>query len=135
MNNKAMITRFFALCMLMLASSSPLQAQEGHPLAGTWQGEWGNGNLLTLTLEWNGKAIVGTTNPGPTATNISTVVLDSSTWTVSVTTDLKDDAGKTTHFSFSGKLDNIGSPTRSVQARWKNDSESGTFTLARQNGA
>ena len=77
MNNKTIITRFFALCMLMLASSSPLQAQEGHPLAGTWQGEWGNGNLLTLILEWNGKAIVGTTNPArlrPTSARLGSIL-------------------------------------------------------------
>jgi hypothetical protein len=130
-----MIKKLIGWCALMLTSTLPLQAQEGHPLVGTWQGEWGNDNFLTLIMQWDGKAISGTTNPGPTATDIGTVVLDSTTWTVTVTTDLKDDAGNTTHFTLTGKLDNIGSPVRSVQANWKTDSESGTFTLARQSGA
>ncbi len=69
--------KLFALFTLMIAGTMPLQAQEGHPLTGTWQGEWGNGNFLTLIMEWDGKAIVGTNNPGPSATDIGTVVLDS----------------------------------------------------------
>ena len=130
-----MLKKFFVSLALMLISTLPLQAQEGHPLSGTWQGEWGNGNFLTLIMTWDGKAIVGTTNPGPTATDIGSVVLDSGKWTVTITTDLKDDAGKVTKFTLSGKLDNIGSPMRTLQGSWKAGSDSGTMVLERQSGA
>lgn len=130
-----MLKRILVSLVLLLGSALPLQAQEGHPLVGTWQGEWGAGNFLTLIMTWDGQKIVGTTNPGPTATDISSVVLDSKTWTVTVTTDLKDDAGKVTKFVLSGKLDNIGSPLRVLQGRWENGSDRGDMKLARQSGA
>jgi len=53
-----------ALC----AAGAPVVAQEGHPLKGSWTGTWeGNtvhGNSVLLVLDWNGKAITGTVNPG-----------------------------------------------------------------------
>ena len=43
-------------------------AQEGHPLKGSWLGEWaGNtvhGDNILLILDWDGKAITGMINPG-----------------------------------------------------------------------
>src|SRR5690606_9411191 len=53
--------------LLALCLASAAGAQEGHPLVGTWQGEWGpnNANFLTLILYWDGKAISGIVNPGP----------------------------------------------------------------------
>ena len=47
----------------------PLLAQEGHPLTGTWAGDWGptitQRTHLTLVMNWDGKNISGTINPGP----------------------------------------------------------------------
>jgi len=129
-----MYTRLFALLMLLLTSSTSLHAQEGHPLVGTWQGEW-DGNFLTLIMNWDGTTISGMANPGPTSTTLESVVLDSSTWSVTITTDLKDDKGNTIHFTATGALDNIGSPVRTVQGTWRTDSSSGAFTLTRQSGA
>jgi len=131
-----MITRLKQLfALLLLTATLPLNAQEGHPLSGTWQGEWGNGQFLTMILTWDGKAITGTTNPGPASMDIGTVVLDSKLWTVSIETDLKDDAGKTTHFSATGRLDNIGSPLRTLTLQYHSGKEEGTFVLSRQGGA
>lgn len=132
------MTRLFSLLSLLvfMVVALPLRAQEGHPMAGTWQGEWGNSQFLTLILEWDGKTIKGVANPGPdTMVDVGKVSLDSSTWTVTIDTDLKDDAGKTFHFTASGKIDNIGSPLRVINAEWSSGSEKGTFTLARQGGA
>lgn len=129
-----MTKRMYALLWLLFTGITPLQAQEGHPLVGTWQGEW-DGNFLTLILSWDGNALTGMANPGPAMTTLESVVLDSSTWSVTLTTDLKDDSGNTIHFSASGTLDNIGSPTRSLQGKWRTDTGNGTFTLTRQSGA
>ena len=130
-----MLKKIATMLVLLLASVLPLQAQEGHPLTGTWQGEWGKDNFLTLIMTWDGKAIVGTTNPGPTATTITSAVLDSSTWTVTITTDLKNDKGEVTKFVLIGKLETIGSPLRFIQGHWENGHDSGEMKLARQSGA
>lgn len=126
--------KLFTLLLLALTSLS-LHAQEGHPLSGTWQGEW-DGHFLTLILTWDGKAISGIANPGPdTQVTVSNVALDSSNWTVTIDTELKDDAGKPFHFKANGKIDNIGSPLRVLNAEWQVDGKKGTFALARQGGA
>jgi hypothetical protein len=43
-------------------------AQEGHPLKGTWIGDWGPNrttrNQVFITMDWDGKMITGMINPG-----------------------------------------------------------------------
>ena len=47
----------------------PLLAQEGHPLSGTWHGEWhpapGQKTSIVAYMKWDNKAIIGAINPGP----------------------------------------------------------------------
>lgn len=130
------MTRCLILLLPAMLWALPASAQEGHPLVGTWQGEWGSdAQLLTLILEWDGKNITGIANPGPTTTDIGKVSLDSSTWTVIIDTDLKDEAGNTLHFTATGKLDNIGSPMRVLNAEWSTGTDKGNFVLERQGGA
>ena len=51
-----------ALAVFGVLAASAL-AQEGHPLKGSWLGEWtGNqvhGDNLLLVLDWDGKAVTG----------------------------------------------------------------------------
>ena len=132
-----MITKMkqlFAL-LVLLTTTLPLSAQEGHPLSGTWQGEWGNNQFLTLILTWDGNKITGISNPGPATMEVGEVTLASGLWTVAIETDLKDDTGKTTHFSASGRLDNIGSPLRTITLQYHSGKDEGTFVLSRQGGA
>jgi hypothetical protein len=114
-------------------------AQEGHPLVGTWQGDWGptadDRNFLTIIMNWDGKAITGLVNPGPDSSELQAVKLDSSTWTVTIETDVKDDAGQAHHIKMEGKLENIGTQTRSLNGTWEDGQGKGTFTLTRQSGA
>lgn len=133
--NKVLSALLAILSSLLLTGVVPAQAQEGHPLVGTWQSEWGNHNFLNLVLEWDGKQITGTANPGQNATTIGAVVLDSSSWKVTITTDLKDDSGKSVHFTVSGTLENIGSPVRIIKGEWHTDTDRGSLVLQRQNGA
>lgn len=124
--------------MVLALASLGVQAQEGHPLSGTWLGEWGSGddsNFLTLILTWDGQRLSGLANPGPDSTEVDSVLLDSSSWTVTIDTDLKDDAGTALRFTAEGKLDNIGSHTRTLQGTWRDGSRSGNFSLTRQSGA
>jgi hypothetical protein len=44
-----------------------LAAQEGHPLKGSWLGDWGAGsarNQVFVVFDWDGKVISGAINPG-----------------------------------------------------------------------
>lgn len=129
-----LMKRLLALTLLC-SFTLPLSAQEGHPLSGTWQGEWGNNQFLTLILVWDGSKITGISNPGPTTMDVGEVVLDSGQWAVTIETDLKDEANQITHFSASGRLDNIGSPLRTITLQYRSGRDSGTFTLSRQGGA
>jgi len=128
-------TTFFATTFV----TPTVVAQEGHPLVGTWQGDWGpaadDRNFLTIIMNWDGKAITGLVNPGPDSSELQAVKLDSSTWSVTIETDLKDDAGQSHHFKAEGKLENIGTQTRALNGTWEDGQGKGTFTLTRQSGA
>ena len=62
-------------------SSLPAAAQEGHPLKGTWYGDFGSAPTgprrdLTVVMDWDGKTITGTVNPGKNAVPLKTATLD-----------------------------------------------------------
>ena len=65
MMNKLITT---AAAVLLFGLLGAVGAQEGHPLKGSWLGEWaGNsvhGDNILLILDWDGKAITGMINPG-----------------------------------------------------------------------
>ena len=131
--------RALLLAVVAFLFTTAAAAQEGHPLTGTWQGDWGatadDRNFLTVIMIWDGQKITGLVNPGPDSSQLQEVTLDSSTWTVTLETDLKDDAGQAHHFEAEGKLENIGSQTRTLNGTWDDGQRKGTFTLTRQNGA
>ena len=61
-------------------------AQEGHPLTGTWSGDWGPGATqrthITMVMTWDGKTVSGTINPGPDAIAVPAIALDVTNWTI-----------------------------------------------------
>ena len=66
----------FAVAMTLAAAAT---AQEGHPLAGTWYGEYGAGAQrrdVTVIMKWDGKTITGLFNPGPNASPIKSATMD-----------------------------------------------------------
>jgi len=128
------------VCLLGLTGMSSLcLAQEGHPLSGTWLGDWGtqesSQHFLTLIMEWDGTAISGQANPGPNTTSIGQITLHSADWSVSIDMPMKDDNGTQIQFKGQGKLENLGAQTRTLNGTWEANGESGTFTLTRQSGA
>jgi hypothetical protein len=69
------------VCVIACAALSVgLAAQEGHPLTGTWSGDWGatpdKRTRITLVMTWNGKALTGTINPGPEAMTVGRVTVE-----------------------------------------------------------
>ena len=122
-----------ALAVLGLASSAV--AQEGHPLAGTWYGNFGmnakDRNDLTVILEWDGKKVSGIANPGPDTLQLKVATLDSSKWTVHFEADAKNKAGGMDHFAFDGKLQNVVAGNRNITGTWTCGTTKGNFRLQR----
>ena len=110
-------------------------AQEGHPLTGTWSGDWGASPTqrahLTLVMAWDGKNVTGTVNPGPDSMQLGSVYLDVTNWTVRIEADTRDATGKAVHVSAEGKLEDISSPHRKITGSWQQGTVKGDFRLVR----
>ena len=121
--------------LMVLAVAVPVSAQFGHPLKGTWTGDWspaaGKRAHAVVEMTWDGKAIGGTINPGPNGVAIAKATLDPATWTVHVEADGKDAAGKAVHYAVDGKLENIGSGNRALVGTWTEGAAKGPIKLVR----
>jgi hypothetical protein len=123
-----LLSLFVALSVVI-----PTVAQEGHPLTGTWLGEWGPmEEQITIVMNWNGKTrmMEGQFNPGPNKMPLK-ITLDSSKWTVHLETVFKDDDGKTAPVVADGKLENVGSYKRFITGTWTQGNQKGNFKLGR----
>jgi hypothetical protein len=124
-----------AALVVSLGIAVVVLAQEGHPLTGTWSGDWGPSasqrNHLTLVMSWDGKNVSGILNPGDDAVQIPSIFLDVTNWTVRIEADAKDQSGKTVHIAAEGKLDDIGSYHRKLSGSWTQGTAKGDFRLIR----
>jgi hypothetical protein len=125
----------FASVLVVLAVAASASAQFGHPLKGSWSGDWGTNNSnrqhVVLNLNWDGKAISGVINPGANAVTLTTATLDPSTWMVHFVGDGKDKTGATVHYVIDGKVENLGAFQRFITGTWTQGSEKGTFKITR----
>jgi hypothetical protein len=105
-------------------------AQQGHPLTGTWSGDWGASptqrNQMTFVMSWDGKNVTGIINPGPDAIPIASVYVDVTNWTVRIEADAKGG-----HISAEGRLEDIGSYHRTIKGTWHQGAVTGDFRLTR----
>src|SRR5512143_3393770 len=132
---KSLRTFAVALVLGALAVGGAL-AQEGHPLKGSWIGEWtGNsvhGDNILLILDWDGKAVTGTINPGTDNIAITKASLDPNGWVVKIEADAKDKAGAALHYVIEGKIENLELPNRQIMGTWSSQKGRGAFAVARQ---
>ena len=128
-----MIRRSAVIALACLAVSA--FAQEGHPLAGTWHGEWspaaGQKARIVMALKWDTKNVVGTLNPGPRSAPFKEVTLDAEKWMVHFEADTKDQSGNPVHVVADGKLENIGSYNRTITGTWTQGAAKGDFKITR----
>ena len=121
--------------LAMTGAAAAASAQFGHPLKGTWSGDWGPNKTdrthVVLQLDWNGKALTGVINPGPAAVPMRTVELSPSTWTIHVEADGKNASGKVVRYAVDGKLQNIGAYQRFITGTWVEDGVKGDFKVVR----
>ncbi len=123
--------RFFSGFLLC----ATLFAQQGHPLTGTWSGDYGlspsDRTPITLVMNWDGKNVTGQINPGPDAVPLKSVIVDVPTWTIRLEADMKDKSGKTVHIRAEGHLDALGSYHRTITGSWQQGSAAGDFKITR----
>ena len=121
--------------LLVLSLTGSALAQEGHPLTGTWYGDFGktraDRNDLTVILKWDGKNVSGIINPGPNTVQVKVATLDSSKWMVHFEADAKNKAGGMDHFVFDGKLENVVSFNRTITGTWTCGNTKGDFRIQR----
>jgi len=124
------------VCVIACAALSiGLAAQEGHPLTGTWSGDWGatadKRTRITLVMTWDGKSIAGTINPGPEALTLGRVTVDYAKWTVRIEADGKDSSGKPVRVLADGRIEALGSWHRTLSGTWTQAGAKGAFKLTR----
>ena len=117
--------RSLIVAAAVLIASSAL-AQYGHPLKGSWSGDWGANKdqrpRVLLQMQWDGKAITGAINPGPNALPLTAASLDPDTWQVHL---------EAKGVVIDGKLENIGSAHRTLSGTWTQAGQKGDFRLVR----
>jgi hypothetical protein len=121
----------------------PALAQEGHPLKGTWIGDWGpNATMRTpvfLVLDWDGKDVTGTLNPGTDGLAFKAVAITlpappagrggaTSPWTVRMETTTRNGQP----IVIEGRVENLGLANRSFIGEWTQGNVKGTFKVGRQ---
>lgn len=103
---------------LLLAFLATAQAQEGFPLDGTWRGETtapdGSHQTIVLIMQWDGKQIAGTVNPGPNGWDFTGGKLNPDGW--KFTLDTKNPKGGTVHFD--GVISDLGKYQRVLAGKW-----------------
>ena len=127
--------RHVAGCVVALLVALPAFAQFGHPLKGTWSGDWGptkeKQTHVVLEFNWDGKEITGKINPGPKAVPFQKATLDAPNWTVHIEAEGKDASGTPIRYVIDGKVENIGSYQRVLSGTWTEGSVKGTFRVVR----
>ena len=124
----------FVLC---LASTGPVLAQEGHPLAGTWRGDWGpsadHRNPVTVVMSWDGETVSGILNPGPVGVPLETATFDPATWGIRFNFEAQDEAGNPVPYTVEGTLENYGSlHHQRITGTWSHASGRGDFEITLQ---
>ena len=122
-----MRTRAFVLAATCVLFTTSTRAQEGHPLTGTWAGDWGPPGAarthITMVMNWDGKSVTGLINPGPDAIPLTGVSVDWGTWSVRI---------EAKGISAEGRLEDIGSYHRRIVGTWNQGGTKGDLKLTRE---
>jgi hypothetical protein len=121
------------LAWLMMPAAAV--AQQGHPLAGVWLGDWGPSakerHPVVIELTWENTTLGGIINPGEAdAAPLKVGRLDSTKWTVHLEGEAME-GGKPVRIVVDGQLENLGSAKRSISGTWTRGTTKGTFKVTR----
>jgi hypothetical protein len=145
--------RLFCLLSCVLLAI-PALAQEGHPVKGSWVGYWGptaSQYRLVIVMDWDGKNLSGTVNPGANAIPLKVVRMDITpgkpapkpgdpvgepTFKVHIEADAKDAKGNPVTIVADGTMEDAALPNRMLAGTWTQTSggktEKGEFKIRRQ---
>jgi hypothetical protein len=123
------------LALLLWCTATAL-GQEGHPMVGSWSGDWAptpqDQISILFVLEWKAKTLTGVMNPGfPDETQVRGA-LDSSKWTVHLEGAFTDERATPVTVVFDGTLQDIGSHNRTMTGTLSRGPLRGRLTLTRQ---
>ena len=122
--------------LVALAWAIPGSAQEGHPLKGSWIGVWEDNpthdEFVLIVLDWNGREITGTINPGTDNIEITAAELNPEDWSVRIEADTEDANGRAVDYIIQGVIEDLELPSRSISGTWRNGSDRGNFEIRRQ---
>ena len=112
------------------AAQSALNEGQGHPLKGTWLGDWGpnktNRTQVLIDMDWDGKAVTAILSPGTGAVRFTKAELDHTNWTVHL------EVTGPVRYVVDGKIENLGSARRSIVGTWMQGNQKGDFKITRQ---
>lgn len=131
--------------------AGPTAAQEGHPLKGTWYGDFGSGtdrHDLTVAMDWNGRWVSGTVNPGPNAIPMKSATLEvvlaapgeggrggpsgePPRFVVRFEVDVPGADGTLDSFVFEGEIFNPVAGNRRIAGAWTCGEDEGDFQIRR----
>ena len=128
----------FALIALVasLAFVSPVVAQEGHPLKGSWLGTWGpsedHTNVVVVIMDWDGQNITGVINPGTDNIQLENATLDPDGWVLRFEAEGESVTGSPLHYVVEGTIENLPFNDRFIRGTWRHENGSGPFEITRQ---
>jgi hypothetical protein len=140
--------------MACVAIAVPVLAQFGHPLKGSWSGEWREGasreNRILLEFKWEGKygspdggTLSGTLNPGTDSAPMKNLKLTppsggvanaDAPWILHFEADIKDATGKDVKVIVDGMMENIGAYKRFITGTWQEGAKKGPFKVTANYG-
>ena len=132
------------LLLTVFAMVVPAFAQTGHPLKGSWSGDWwlkkGEENHVLLDFDWDGKVLKGMLNPGTDNASMQKLTLQPppnvvaramDPWLLHFEADVKESSGRTVHYVVDGKLENIGAYAKFITGTWTVGNQKGEFKVVR----
>lgn len=131
-----MRARLISAAVILCALALPGLAQEGHPLKGSWIGEWAGNEVhdefVVVILDWDGREITGMINPGTDNIEITAAELNPEDWTVRIVADTEDASGRAVNYVITGTIEDLELPNRYIKGTWQNGSGRGDFEIRRQ---
>ncbi len=120
----------FLLGFVLVVSYQGVFAQHGHPLVGSWSGDWkaadGQTGRILLVINFDEDQVIsGNIIEGSVRSPITSATLDPDTWTVTLNAQQKDASGAMVPVVITGKIENLGSATeRAIVGTWKKGDKS-----------
>lgn len=123
-----------ALWVLSALAAAAVCAQHGHPLVGSWSGDWllpsGSRQRLLLALDYDDDTISGYLFIGTRRLTLARAVLDPESWSVHLEAADAGSDGQRINYLLDGRIENLGSVTdRTIAGAMSANGTSGSFEL------